>query len=257
MDFKSVLYKLAPDWKTFLRRSMPYLLVAVFASATVFAVMGEQNTEQSFAVAADTKDNVEADQQSLAAKQKELAEALAETEKMLDELNAVKADTLLLLEEAQREEDAVADKIEQLEAAYKALENKEQQNWILPIRYTVCTSPFGYRDHPVAGEEKFHYGVDLAAPQGTPIVASRSGIVSKASYVADEEGYYVNIDHLDGYVSRYLHMTNFIVMEGQFVQAGQVIGYCGSTGVSTGPHLHFSIYKNGEIVNPADYIDLY
>ena len=70
-------------------------------------------------------------------------------------------------------------------------------------------------------------------------------------------GYYVNINHGDGYVSRYLHMTHFVVSAGQKVSAGQLLGYMGSTGKSTGPHLHFSIYYNGSSQNPADYIKFY
>lgn len=99
--------------------------------------------------------------------------------------------------------------------------------------------------------------MDLAADPGTPIVASRSGTVTAAAYVEDNEGYYVNIDHLDGYESRYLHMSKYIVTEGQFVMAGQIIGYCGDSGAATGYHLHFGIYHNNEVVDPADYIDLY
>lgn len=127
--------------------------------------------------------------------------------------------------------------------------------WTVPISYTMVSSPFGWREHPIYHTQKLHAGIDLAAPRGTPIVASRSGVVTVASYEAGGAGYYVNIDHLDGYVTRYMHMTNFIVSPGQNVTAGQVIGYCGSTGASTGPHLHFGIYVNGVPQNPANYIN--
>ena len=69
-------------------------------------------------------------------------------------------------------------------------------------------------------------------------------------------GYYVGINHMDGFSTRYLHMTHYVVSVGEYVSAGQVIGYCGSTGASTGPHLHFSIYYNGASVNPALYINI-
>lgn len=128
--------------------------------------------------------------------------------------------------------------------------------WLMPINYTHFSSPFGWRIHPIYGDTRFHAGVDLSAPQGTPIVATRAGVVTVASYEAGGAGYYVNINHLDGFVSRYMHMTHFIVSEGQTVQAGQVIGYCGSTGASTGPHLHFGVYYNGSAVNPAQYINI-
>ena len=128
-------------------------------------------------------------------------------------------------------------------------------SWMIPINYTAFTSPYGYRDHPVYGGVRFHYGVDLAAPQGTPIYASRSGTVTTASYDGSA-GYYVQINHGDGFKSIYMHMTHFVVSAGQSVSQGQVIGYCGSTGASTGPHLHFGITKNGEYVNPAYYIPI-
>ena len=127
--------------------------------------------------------------------------------------------------------------------------------WLLPINYTYFSSPFGWRDHPVYGGQRFHYGVDLAAPQGTPIYATRGGRVTVATYDSSS-GYYVSINHLDGFVTKYLHMTHYIVSPGQYVAAGQVIGYCGSTGASTGPHLHFGIYKDGVAVNPALYINI-
>ena len=130
------------------------------------------------------------------------------------------------------------------------------KTWLTPITYDYLSSPFGYRIHPIYGDKRFHYGVDLAAPMHRPIVATRSGVVSVAAYEEGGAGYYVNINHMDGYVSRYMHMTHYIVYAGQYVQAGQVIGYCGTSGGSTGPHLHFGIYKNGTAVNPAQYIKL-
>ena len=128
--------------------------------------------------------------------------------------------------------------------------------WVVPINYTMLSSPFGYRYHPLDGQWRMHYGVDLAAPTGTPIYASRSGMVTTAAYEAGGAGYYVSINHGDGYASIYMHMTHFIVSPGQYVTAGEVIGYCGSTGGSTGPHLHFGISYQGVYVNPADYIPI-
>lgn len=126
--------------------------------------------------------------------------------------------------------------------------------WKIPTTYVRVSSPFGWRIHPVYGDWRFHNGVDLSASYDTPIVASRSGTVVVAQY-SSSAGYYVTIDHGDGFQSKYLHMTHYIVEEGETVTAGQIIGYVGSTGVSTGAHLHFTITKDGEYVNPADYID--
>ena len=128
--------------------------------------------------------------------------------------------------------------------------------WLVPISYTRFSSPFGMRLHPVYGDYRLHNGVDLSAPEGTPIYASRAGQVIVATYGASG-GNYVMIDHMDGtYTTMYLHMTRYVVHVGQNVNAGELIGYCGSTGVSTGPHLHFSVFKNGVAVNPADYIPI-
>lgn len=125
--------------------------------------------------------------------------------------------------------------------------------WVQPCYYTVLTSPFGWREHPVYGGQRFHYGVDLAAAMGTPIVATRAGTVVTTAYDSSA-GYHVVIDHGDGFVTKYLHLTHYIVSPGQSVSAGQKIGEMGSTGASTGSHLHFGVMYNGEYVDPMLYI---
>ena len=128
--------------------------------------------------------------------------------------------------------------------------------WLVPCSYTLLSSPFGNRDQPTAGASTYHQGVDLAGPEGTPIYASRTGVVTIATN-SKSAGYYVTINHGDGYSSVYMHMTHFVVSKGQAVSAGQLIGYMGSTGISTGPHLHFAISYNGSYVNPANYVNLH
>ena len=121
-------------------------------------------------------------------------------------------------------------------------------------RQSVVTCLYGYRAHLVAGNDSIHNGVDIGAPQGTPIYASGSGYISAAEYNY-ACGFMVTINHMDGYSTMYAHMTNFTVSPNQYVEQGQVIGYVGDTGVySTGPHLHFTIYYNGSTVNPMEYI---
>ena len=211
-----------------------------------------------------------------------LDESRLEAEKLLNQLVATGEEYEALLAEAEERESEAAATIDELEYAYDAAKEREYQEWLaaqpkpeppsggiagtpnnvegiewlIPINYTEFTSPYGYRIHPVYGDYRFHYGVDLSAPQGTPIIASRGGKVTTATYDSSGGGYYVAINHLDGFSTRYLHMTHFIVSPGQNVVAGQVIGYCGSTGASTGPHLHFSVYYNGVSVNPALYINI-
>lgn len=135
-------------------------------------------------------------------------------------------------------------------------DNGGSEGWVVPVDYVYISSPFGTRVHPITGVVTTHYGVDLAAYQGNPIYATRSGVVTQATYGASG-GYYVYIDHGDGFTSIYLHMTNYIVSAGDYVEAGQVIGYCGSTGASTGPHLHFGLIYNGAYVDPTKYVNLH
>ena len=127
------------------------------------------------------------------------------------------------------------------------------ESWGRPCSWIKLTSPYGYRIHPTTGQYKFHNGVDLANNQGTPIYAARSGKVTVDTY-GSTYGYYVTINHGDGYSSLYAHMTRSVVDKGDTVKKGQLIGYMGSTGRSTGPHLHFSIFYNGSSVNPMNYI---
>ena len=127
------------------------------------------------------------------------------------------------------------------------------ESWARPCTWRRLSSPYGYRIHPTLGYRKFHNGVDLANSQGTPIYAARSGKVTVSTY-SSSYGYYVTINHGDGFSSLYAHMTHDVVSVGQTVTKGQLIGYMGSTGRSTGPHLHFSIFYNGSSVNPMNYI---
>ena len=129
-------------------------------------------------------------------------------------------------------------------------------DWMIPCNYVLFTSAYGWREPPAEGASTFHGGVDLAGPEGTPIYATRSGYVYRNGYT-EYNGYYVGVDHGDGFASAYLHLTHYIVSVGEYVSQGQVIGYMGSTGISTGPHLHFTVYYNGNTVNPAEYIDFY
>ena len=212
----------------------------------------------------------------------------AEADALLVQLNAKGEEYEAMLDQAEADEEDLLTEIAQKEKEYTEAKRQEYLQWLstsepettkppatsnnnnkvpdsnyvdgltwyMPCNYKKFTSPYGYRIHPVYGYKKFHSGVDLAADTGTPIYASRSGTVTTTSY-NNSAGYYVTINHGDGFSTSYLHMTHYIVSEGQRVSAGQVIGYVGSTGVSTGPHLHFTIYYNGATVNPANYINFY
>lgn len=133
---------------------------------------------------------------------------------------------------------------------------KPSESFLYPLPSgAVLTSAYGYRVHPITGNYSLHNGVDLAIDAGTPIYAAKSGYVSEATY-SYVYGYYVTINHMDGFSTLYGHMTNYIVSSGQYVNRGDVIGYVGTTGWSTGNHLHFTIYYNGSTVNPLDYVSV-
>src|SRR6187455_3676806 len=120
-----------------------------------------------------------------------------------------------------------------------------------PVAMGIMRSGFGARNHPLLGYFKMHTGVDWAAPLGTAIYASGNGSIEKVGW---ESGYgkYVRIRHSNGYETAYGHMTAFsrATQPGARVRQGQVIGYVGSTGLSTGPHLHYEILVNGRFVDP-------
>ena len=125
--------------------------------------------------------------------------------------------------------------------------------WKVPCSYRELSSPFGNREAPTAGASTFHEGVDLAGPEGTPIYATRAGTVTTATF-GRAAGYYVTVNHGDGFSSIYMHMTRFVVKKGQTVEQGQLLGYMGATGIATGSHLHFGISYKGVYVNPANYM---
>ena len=127
--------------------------------------------------------------------------------------------------------------------------------WLVPCSYTSITSPFGNRVSPTTGASTYHQGVDLDTGTGWPVVATRAGIAYTA--YGSAAGNYVTIDHQDGFKSIYMHLSGFSVGNGTIVSAGQQIGLTGSTGVSTGDHLHFGISLNGVYVNPCNYVGLY
>ena len=218
---------------------------------------------------------LEENKQQLQASQEELEVKRAEADELLAQLVATGDEYEKLLHEAEEDAKELASDIKDKQTEYEdALESEKPQSngstnttggsgyyvpsdakWLMPCKYTRFSSAFGWRIHPVYKDKRFHYGVDLGGPKGTPIKATRSGKVTLAQY-SSSAGYYVKIDHGDGFTSIYMHMTHYIVKKGDKVEAGEVIGYMGSTGTSTGSHLHFGITYKGSYVNPAKYIDI-
>ena len=239
------------------------------AAETVIAAKDALETEKAA---------LEVSKEELDASQVVLEEKRAEADKLLAELVAIGQEYEDLLEVQEEEAMALALEIASTEQDYKDAKAAEwaaahppvastpsytapstsapsSGGWILPCSYWSLTSPFGMRDHPIYGDYRMHNGVDLAGATGSPIYAARAGTVTTATY-GGSGGYYVYVSHGDGFTSIYLHMTHYIVYPGQYVEQGQVIGYMGSTGASTGTHLHFGIIYNGAYVNPANYIPI-
>ena len=124
---------------------------------------------------------------------------------------------------------------------------------LMPVEGVRLSSDYGMRIHPVLGGRRGHKGVDLAGPTGTPIHAAADGVVSRADWFSSY-GLYVSLEHGGTLQTRYGHMSRLNVAAGQQVHKGDVIGYIGTTGRSTGPHLHYEVRIAGAAVNPVPYI---
>lgn len=128
---------------------------------------------------------------------------------------------------------------------------------IMPLNQSdlahAVTSGFGWRTHPIYKTLEFHPGMDFSAEQGTPIYATGDGYVERADNLAQGYGNHVVINHDFGYRSLYGHMSRIAVKVGASIKRGQLIGYVGSTGLSTAPHIHYEVIKNGAKVNPINY----
>ena len=122
-----------------------------------------------------------------------------------------------------------------------------------PLDVGRLSSAYGMRVHPVLGRRKRHKGIDLAAPTGTPVYATADGSVSRADR-SRTYGLVIYLDHGAELETRYAHLSRMVVADGQDVKKGDVIGYVGSTGRSTGPHLHYEVRVDGVAVNPIPYM---
>ena len=198
----------------------------------------------------------QAAKQQQEAKKAEQQKKVAEAQKLLDQINADVAEVNRQLDA----ESAAASEIQaEIAKKQKQLEEQRKQNgtvivsesgylWPLPGYYRL-TSLFGYRIHPITGKAHSHTGIDIPAPGGTPIKAAKSGqVVTSARHYS--YGEYVVIDHGNGNSTLYAHMSSRAVSEGQMVTQGQVIGYVGTSGSSTGNHLHLEVRDNYTRVDP-------
>lgn len=254
------------------------LMLKQLSAATQAVETERADLEQQKLDLQQTEDDLAVEQAELETKRAKadtlITQMQAEYASLSDEFLAAEADEAAVREQIKKTEtdyfNALA-KEQAAAAAAAAAANKTSNSnnssasssggassgsFAFPLAYsTGVTCAYGPRVHPINGNKSFHYGVDLAAGMNTEIYATKSGTVTGATY-GEANGYYVTINHGDGYSSIYAHMTNYVVSVGDSVKQGQLIGYVGTTGWSTGPHLHFEILYNGSNVNPMNYISL-
>ncbi|MBO5429835.1 MAG: peptidoglycan DD-metalloendopeptidase family protein, partial [Peptococcaceae bacterium] len=200
------------------------------------------------------KTDLEAKKQTQVTKAQELETASAEQQRVV---NAIKADvnaTWAMLEETEAESKELEGKIQQMLAANGDSPATAPGAYIWPCPSSKkITSQYGYRIHPIQGYRKLHTGMDIGAKKGADILAAAGGKVIMAQYYGGY-GNCIIIDHGGGMTTLYAHMSAYVAKNGDWVSAGQVIGKVGSTGNSTGPHLHFEVRVNGKTTDPAAYV---
>lgn len=243
-------------------------------------IAARENTEAVKAEYEAVKAELEAKQEELRAEQKELEKDIDEANQIILELEndlenrQAEYDAIMALEDAANAEieEMVAELERQRAEAAAAAAAAAAANggggggstgggtatgtgsftWPCPS-CTYITSRFGLRVHPITGQEKTHTGMDIGASYGATIIAADGGTVTWAGDNGNGYGNYVMIDHGNGYKTLYGHMSSIAVSSGQSVSQGDTIGYVGSTGMSTGPHLHFEIWSGGSRIDPEQF----
>lgn len=129
---------------------------------------------------------------------------------------------------------------------------KKQEAWLSPVE-GVITSACGERENPILQKQELHNGVDIAVAEGTDVIAVKSGTVTEVRTSATY-GKVVRYDTTDGYTVMYAHLSEILVQKGESIRQGQVIAKSGNTGLTTGPHLHYSVWKDGELLNPQEFL---
>lgn len=185
-----------------------------------------------------------------------LAEKKAELDADKKELDSLKAELEAREDELLAESEALVSKIQSMTSPDTEYQGSGKWVWPAPASHYL-TSYFGWRMHPVYGTWRYHSGIDIAAGAGTNVLAAAPGtVILSTDYGSYSYGECIIIDHGGGITSLYGHMTRGSrrVSVGDKVSAGQVIGLVGSTGVSTGPHLHFEVRENGQVTEPLNYV---
>jgi murein DD-endopeptidase MepM/ murein hydrolase activator NlpD len=192
--------------------------------------------------------------QQVGADQRRAQARRVEIQAILDDAETKRAACEALLAQMDAEQKAIQEMVQARSRGGGAMYSGTWSGYFrAPVDHYRLTSPFGWRMHPILHYMKFHQGVDLACPYGTPIHAADKGLVIAAGWRGPVSGNTVIISHGSGITTAYCHMSSIAVSEGELVSRGQQIGNVGSTGRSTGPHVHFGVLRNGEWVNPLGF----
>lgn len=251
------------DRKELLEAQRKLELQAKDARAALEAVKAQAEADRALVV--QRQSQLEAQKSSLLALQAQAVEDAKKQGEVLGEVEAKRASIQAEMDGLQRQSDAIAERIRQQQAANSSKGATPSRGtpapagrgiFANPVPGMPMTSPFGMRQHPVLGGYRMHNGQDFGAPSGTPIHAAADGVVITVMPSSQSGGYgnYTCIDHGSGLASCYAHQSQFMVSDGQRVKRGQVIGLVGSTGYSTGAHLHFEVRINGVPVDPRSYL---
>ena len=218
-----------------------------------------ENAEEIKAEYEATLEQLNDKQAEYEAEKAELEEKIAEASAMISKLEEEISSNYELYLEVLAQEEALEGDIQSMIAE---LERQEAANsitstgtYIWPLPGYSPGSAYGWRMHPIFHEMRFHAGEDIGAPSGTPILAADSGVATVIPDNGNGYGNYIMINHGGGRVTLYAHMSAFAISGGATVTQGQVIGYVGSTGNSTGPHLHFEVRVNGATTDPKQYFN--
>ena len=234
-----------------------------------------ENTEKVKAEYEGTLQQLGEKQETLAAEKAELEAQIAAAVEVINQLEndieaakaeyakaaaaeaAAQASINAIIAQMQAEEEAARQEAAENNQQYTGTGSTATGTYIWPCpSSTYVTSAFGMREHPLFGDERPHSGIDIAGSAGSEVLAADSGTVAVATY-SSSYGNYVTIYHSNGDYTLYAHMSSLAVTAGQNITQGDVIGYVGSTGWATGPHLHFEIRVNGSTVDPLSYFSNY
>ena len=208
--------------------------------------------ETTLSALADKQAEYEAEKADLEAKIAEANDMIAQLE---EEINSNYDLYLEVLAQEEALESDIQSMIAELERQEAANSITSTGTYIWPLPGYSPGSAYGWRMHPIYHEMRFHAGEDIGAPSGTPILAADSGMATVIADNGNGYGNYIMINHGGGRVTLYAHMSAFAISNGATVSQGQVIGYVGSTGNSTGPHLHFEVRVNGATTDPKSYFN--